>query len=134
MENYARNFVKVSVISLLLGMLLGLAMAGSTKLTVYVPVHTHLLLIGFMAMMIFGVGYHIIPRFQGHAIIPWAWATLHFWFSTIGLVLMLTGWVLRIRGAGPSWILELGGGLQLLGVIIFLGIMWRGLSPIKGAR
>jgi len=134
MESYARNFVKVSVLSLLLGMLLGLAMAGSTPMTVYLPVHTHLLLIGFMTMMIFGVGYHIIPRFQGHAVIPWAWATLHFWLSTSGLLLMLLGWVLRIRNLGPRWILELGGGLELIGVIIFLVIMWRGLRPVKGGR
>jgi len=134
MESYARNFIRVSILSLLLGMLLGLAMAGSTALTVYIPVHTHLLLIGFMAMMIFGVGYHIIPRFQGHAQIPWAWATLHFWLASAGLVLMLLGWVLRIQRRGPSWILELGGGLEFTGVIVFLVIIWRGLRSAKGAR
>ena len=75
MESYARNFVKISVLSIVIGMLLGLGMASSEVMMRYLPVHTHLLLVGFMANMIFGVGYHIIPRFQGHAIIPWAWDT-----------------------------------------------------------
>jgi len=131
MESYARNFVRVSVISLLLGMVLGLGMASSPAMIAYRPVHTHLLLIGFMSMMIFGVGYHIIPRFQGHAIIPWAWATLHFWLSTTGLVLMLSGWILRIRIEGFDWLLPVGGGLEFLGVLIFLSIMWRGLKPSR---
>jgi len=134
MESYARHFVRVSVISLLLGMLLGLTMAIDEDALAYVPMHVHLLLVGFIAMMIFGVGYHIIPRFQGHAIIPWAWATLHFWLALSGLVLMLLGWLLRIHLNRAYWLLPVGGGLEFLGVIIFLGIMWRGLRPLKDAR
>ncbi|MBC8365837.1 hypothetical protein H8E52_00355 [bacterium] len=134
MESYARNFVKVSVVSIVIGMLLGLGMASSEVMLRYLPVHTHLLLVGFMANMIFGVGYHIIPRFQGHAIIPWAWATLHFYLSLVGLILMLTGWSLRLNGMGMLWVLPLGGGLEFVGVLIFLVIMWRGLSPLKVAK
>jgi hypothetical protein len=134
MESYARNFVKISVISLLLGMILGLGMADSALMMKYRSVHVHLLLIGFMSMMIFGVAYHLIPRFQGHAIIPWAWATLHFWLATIGLVLMLGGWVLRVNGLEPEWILTLGGGMEFVGVVIFLIVMFRGLKPLREAR
>jgi hypothetical protein len=134
MESYARNFVKISVLSIVIGMLLGLGMASSEVMMRYLPVHTHLLLVGFMANMIFGVGYHIIPRFQGHAIIPWAWATLHFYLSLIGLLLMLTGWTLRLNGIPMLWVLPLGGYLEFAGVLIFLVIMWRGLSPIRGAK
>ncbi len=133
MESYAKNFIRISVLSLGLGMLLGLGMASSEIMMRYLPVHTHLLLVGFMANMIFGVGYHIIPRFQGHAVIPWAWATLHFWMALVGLVLMLSGWGLRLNGMGMLWVLPLGGWLEFGGILIFFTIMWRGLRPLKGA-
>lgn len=136
MEIYARNFIRVSLICLILGLIMGLAMVIHPNLLMYRSVHVHLLLLGFMAMMIFGVGYHIIPRFQGHAIIPRAWATLHLYLASGGLSLMIVGWILG-RGTGGSvmqasgFLLFLGALGEFTGVIIFLAILWRGLIPVQ---
>ena len=32
------------------------------------PSHMHMVLLGFVTMMIYGVAYHVIPRFTGHAL------------------------------------------------------------------
>jgi len=136
MEPYARNFVRVSLISLLLGLLFGLAMVIHPNMILYRPLHVHLLLLGFMANMIFGVGYHIIPRFQGHAVISRSGAGLHLVVANLGLVLMLLGWVLG-RGTGgsvaqaPGFLLLLGALGEIAGVLIFLVILWRGLVPVQ---
>ena len=131
METYAKNFIRVSVISLVLGFGLGLLMTSQASMMAFRPIHVHLLLLGFMSMMVFGVGYHIIPRFQGHAIIPWAWATLHFYIAPLGLSAMLLGWYFRGKGNPHDWLLYLGGGMEFLGVLIFLFVMFRGLVPVK---
>lgn len=133
MESYARNFVRVSVVSLLLGAVLGLMMTISPTMVILRPLHVHFLLLGFMSMMVFGVAYHIIPRFQGHAIIPWAWATLHFFLAVWGLSLLVTGWVAQALGHSVPGLLIAGAVFEILGLLIFLVIMMRGLTPVKKA-
>jgi hypothetical protein len=135
LETYARNFVRVALISLILGMSLGLAMAMFPALILYRPLHVHLLLLGFMAMMVFGIGYHIVPRFQGHAVIPRVWATVHFHLAAWGLALMSLGWIFtRQESSGfEKAFLHLGGLMEWLGMWIFLVILWRGLKPVKRA-
>jgi len=65
MDKYAKAFVKASMIYLGIGAMTGLCMVlwPDTRFTV-TRVHTHINLLGFMAMMIYGVGYHILPRFM----------------------------------------------------------------------
>ena len=50
---------------LALGVTVGTAMAVHLEWTVYHPVHMHMMLLGFGTMMIYGVAYHVLPRFVG---------------------------------------------------------------------
>ena len=43
----------------------GLAIAAHPDWTVYPLAHVHMLLLGFVTMMIYGVAYHVLPRFVG---------------------------------------------------------------------
>ena len=133
MAVYARNFIRVSLISLLLGFALGLEMIIHPAAVVYRPIHVHLLLLGFMSNMVFGVGYHIIPRFQGHVRIPDLWANLHLHLAVWGLIAMIVGWVARLKMAGSPLrhLLLVGGIAEMVGVLLFLVIMFRGLVPHK---
>ena len=133
MAVYARNFIRVSLVSLLLGFALGLEMIVHPQALVYRPIHVHLLLLGFMAHMVFGVGYHIIPRFQGHVRIPDLWANVHLHLAAWGLLAMIVGWIARFKMAGsPLRHLLLAGGIaEMLGVLLFLVIVMRGLVPNK---
>ena len=46
--------------------MMGTWMALAPGATMYRPAHVHLNLLGFVSMVIFGVAYHVIPRFTGH--------------------------------------------------------------------
>ena len=62
---FVKAFLKSSLAWLALGVTFGVAMAAHPVWTVYRLAHVHMLLLGFVAMMIFGVAYHVIPRFAG---------------------------------------------------------------------
>ena len=65
MEWFVKAFLKASLAWLALGVTLGVAMAVHPAWTVYRLPHVHVLLLGFVTMMIYGVAYHVIPRFTG---------------------------------------------------------------------
>lgn len=72
-----------------LGALLGLYMALFPVSRAVLFGHVHLLLLGFMSMSIFGIGYHILPRFNNRPL-PWPkLVPLHFALAQIGLVGMI---------------------------------------------
>lgn len=71
MDNYPRLFIKAGLIYALLGAALGVTMAIDPSLSVRLRfVHIHVNLLGFMAMMIAGVAFHVLPRFSARKL-PW---------------------------------------------------------------
>jgi cbb3-type cytochrome oxidase subunit 1 len=84
---------------------LGFLFAGLTYLTIGVTlgvlffifpetrilrlVHTHLNLVGFVMFAIFGIGYHILPRFRGNPLYSERLAWWQFWLANVGLVGMV---------------------------------------------
>jgi hypothetical protein len=130
MDWFVKNFLKAAVAWLILGGLAGLAMAAYPAWTVYRAAHTHMLLLGFVTMMIFGVGYHVIPRFAGAPIRDRRAPTAHWWLANGGLALMVIGFVMRASGsvAVATWILSTGGVLTGLGMVVFAFVVWRTLD------
>jgi len=51
--------------------------------------HTHFNLLGFMSMMVFGIGYFILPRFNGTDLRFPGWVAVHFWLGNISLIGMV---------------------------------------------
>ena len=45
-----------------MGILLGLAMAVRPGWVICRPAHAHMNVVGFLTMMVFGVGYQLLPR------------------------------------------------------------------------
>lgn len=131
MDKYAKAFVKASLIYLGVGTILGVLMVlwPDTRFA-FTRVHTHINLLGFMAMMVYGVGYHILPRFMGRPIYSHRLGHAQVWIANFTLI-----------GLGISWIFEaiLGGfwhHLAILfglgqGVSIFLFIvnLWKSMVP-----
>ena len=100
------RFLKIAVVYLVLGALLGLAM-GLTQSFTLAPVHAHILLLGWASLALAGLVYHLYPAASTTRL-----AQIHFWLHNIGLPL-LTG----SDGAGP-----LTGGaatIVLIGLILF---------------
>jgi cbb3-type cytochrome oxidase subunit 1 len=46
-------------------------------------------MLGWVSMMIYGVGYHILPKFAGRPLKYPKIGELQFWFANIGLIGML---------------------------------------------
>lgn len=80
-------FIRASIIYLALATLLGIVMAVAPDTIIDLKFsHVHLNLLGWMSMMIFGVGYHIFPRFSGRPLWSQKLAVVQFWTAQIGLI------------------------------------------------
>jgi cbb3-type cytochrome oxidase subunit 1 len=135
MEWFVKAFLKSSLSWLALGVTMGIAMAVHPVWTVYSPAHTHMVLLGFVTMMIFGVAYHVIPRFAGHPLHSRRAAGMHWWISNAGLALMVCGFITRATDFGTGTIvLSIGGVLSATGAYIFVYLIWRTVDGSVGMR
>lgn len=129
MEWFVRAFIKASVAWLAAGVTLGLGMAIRPSWVVYRPAHIHLNVLGFVAMMIFGVGYHVLPRIAGHPLVRPRLAAAHWWMANTGLALFVAGFVLRAHGFGAAApALGAGAVLSAAGAYVFAWNIWHTLS------
>ena len=135
MEWFVKAFIKASLTWLALGVTLGAAMAAHPHLLIYRPAHLHMVLLGFVAMMISGVAYHVIPRFAGFPLHSRRAAGAHWWMANSGLTLMVIGFIVRARGDGlGTQILVTGGVLAALGAYTFAYVLWRTMNGPPGLK
>jgi cbb3-type cytochrome oxidase subunit 1 len=135
MEWFVRAFLKSSLAWLALGVSLGGAMAAYPPLTIHRAAHMHMTLLGFVTMMIYGVAYHVVPRFVGVPLHDRRLAAVHWWLSNAGLALMVAGFVVRTRD--PRWgtpVLAAGGALSALGAYLFVWVVWRTVDGGQAQR
>ena len=123
MDKYPRMFIISSVIYLLIGTVMGVMMASHALDPQFRFVHIHLNLFGFMAMMVFGVAYHILPRFMGKTIKHPILIPIHFYFATIGLIGMLiaflAGGYTEADATIAEKLFEMSAGFSTLAVFLF---------------
>lgn len=122
-----RGFLRSAVLWLAVGLVLGLLMGVRPG---WIPLlraaHLHTLLAGFVAFMIFGVGYHVLPRFSGH-LVPWpAGPVIHLALANAGIVAIVAGFL--ARGPFPAWspvLVGTGGALTVAGAGLFIHTVWH---------
>jgi cbb3-type cytochrome oxidase subunit 1 len=125
-DTFVRRFIRASVVWLVVGVIIGVAMTWLPgHVVVYRTAHAHANLLGFVSMMIFGVAYHVIPRFAGRPLHAPTIAAAHFWVANIGLAALVAGFLLRIGWPAADWLLRGGGVLSALGAIAFAYNIWR---------
>jgi cbb3-type cytochrome oxidase subunit 1 len=125
MERYVLRFLRASLAWLAAGVSLGVAMAIHPAWVVYRTAHLHMLLLGFVVMMISGVAYHVMPRFAGTALYSSRLAAFHFIAANIGLALLAAGFIVRIRAATAGvWLLGAGGTLSAAGAYALAWNLW----------
>lgn len=122
------RFLKVGMAYFVLGALLGtlLAVPVTRDLLYKAPgaqwrlAHTHLNLAGFVIMIIFGIAYHILPRFAGKPLYSEAWAAAHFWIAALATAGMVVGWI------APAAVLLLWAGsiAQFAGIVLGVVNLW----------
>ena len=102
MSKITVGFIKCAMIYFVLAVMLGLHMAGGGPQYPYLQVHTHFNLLGWMSMFIFGVAYHILPRFSGQPLWSDKLAQYHLYLANIGLIGMALGWIVIATGNGKA--------------------------------
>lgn len=89
MDRYTKAFVVASLFYLVTAASLGIWMGGGSAPEWAYFGHIHFNLLGFMAMMIYGVGYFILPRFNANPL-PWpGLVAYHFYLANLGLIGMV---------------------------------------------
>lgn len=83
------RFILTSLVYLLLGVILGFIFLAFPDARVLRTVHAHVNLVGFVIFMIFGVAYHILPRFRGRPLVSERMAVVQFWAAEVGLAGLL---------------------------------------------
>ncbi len=129
MDKYAKAFVKASLNYLGIGTILGLLMVlvPDTRFTL-TRVHVHILLLGFMAMMIYGVGYHILPRFMGRPVYSHRLGNIQVWFANITLVSLSISWILEASQGGIWHYLAILFGMgQVISIFLFIINLWMSM-------
>jgi|GEM_PF-108986 len=89
MDRYTKGFVVASLVYFFLAAVLGIWMGGTEAAGWVRFAHVHFNLLGFMAMMIYGVGYFILPRFNGRTLRWPSLVPIHFYVANIGLIGMV---------------------------------------------
>lgn len=115
----AMGYLVLSGLALLLqGTLLA---DGATR-----PVAMHLFGAGFVLMLIYGLGAHMLPRFTGNPIRGGAWAWLQLALAHAGVVAYASGFLL-----GSRWLAVAGSLGMWLALAVFAG---RILPVLKGTE
>ena len=143
MTPLVRRYIKTSFVFLLAGLALGgYLIVAEFVLGIYPPrllvtTHAHLLLAGFMLMLVMGVATWMFPRpGRDGAVYRPALAEAAYWLMTVGTaVRAATEIALGVAGwTGVRWLVAVGGLGQLAGAAVFALNMWRRVRmPPSGA-
>lgn len=129
MEWFVKAFIRASLAWFTAGITLGLAMAIQPHWVVYRPAHAHMNVVGFLTMMVFGVGYQLLPRLFGHGIHSRTLAIAHWWLANLGLAALIAGFMLAPHvGTRSGPLTATGGTLFALGAFCFAYNLWRTFS------
>ena len=133
MDPFVKAFVRASLVWLGVGVTIGVSMAfWPSAALVYRPAHIHANLLGFVSMMIFGVAYHVMPRFTGNPLHSRREATTHLWVANSGLLLLVLGWIARVwLPEAGTLLVRTGAAVSAVGAFLFIHNLWRTLGPLR---
>lgn len=123
------TLIKISTIYFVMGILLGyyMSIVHDYALT---PVHVHINLLGWTALTLAGILYHLFPQLAASKL-----GKIHFWLHNIGLPLMMAGLFLMITLQLESLTPVIAGGATLTtaGILFFALNVWVHLKEEEAA-
>ncbi len=130
MHKRNRIFVSVALFYGLLGGLIGITrLIDPTLIPGNVPrLHGHIMLLGFILMMVYGIALHVLPRFGGFPLYSETMADWQLYLANAGLPLMMAGW---LTWRDP---LILAGGILSYGAIVLFGLNMVLTVRARGSR
>ena len=116
-------WLKLSVVYLIIGISMGIAMGASQNFTLR-PVHAHINLLGWTTMALAGLIYSVFPK-AGESRL----ARLHFWLLNLALPVMMSALALLLFGqVGVAPVLALAEIAAALGIVAFAVNMFINLK------
>ena len=121
MRELSARCVGVAFLFLALGIRLGVSCTIDRGLGARLrPLRAELLLGGWGTMLIYGMGYHMVPCFAGRAVRRPRLANAQSWLAISGVGLAALGWLLGRAVPGTPRVLALAVGLlQALAALLF---------------
>lgn len=121
------RFLKIAVVYLLVGALLGVFM-GITQQFGLAPVHAHLLLLGWASLALAGIIYHLYPAASTTRL-----ASIHFWLHNAGLPAFMVALGFLLTGhesAGPF--VGISASVVMIGLVVFVSNVLLNVKPAAG--
>jgi|SRR3972149_2549854 len=114
-------FIKSSLIYFAVAVLVGLDITFMPgHLGSMMPVHAHLMLLGWITMMIYGVAYHILPRFSASPLYSDKMANVQFYLAHIGLIGMAVSFAMRSYVDAGGMLLIVFSIIEAISIILFV--------------
>lgn len=135
MHSLVRRYIKTAIAFLVAGLLIGgyllvrRELRGVLATPYEISAHTHLILVGFVMMMILGVALWLFPRpAKEDATYSPAAANIAYWLLSIGTAARGIAELIAHHPA-IAWIIVASGLAQIVGLFVFFYTMW---SRIRG--
>ena len=122
MDKFVKGFIVMSVVYLGAAAVMGILMLANPNVMALKFVHSHLNMLGWVSMMIYGVGYHILPRFMGRPLYNNKIGEIQFYLANISLVSMLLFYTLNVYNPSDVYktITVVSGAVQAITIFLFL--------------
>jgi cbb3-type cytochrome oxidase subunit 1 len=119
------RLIKISVVYFAVGVLLGYYMSVSHSY-VLTPVHVHINLLGWTALTLAGIIYHLFPNLGNNRL-----GKGHFWLHNLGLPIMMISLAIMVTTGNEAVLpgVAVGATITVLGVLTFV---WNVVSNLKG--
>jgi len=126
MDWFIKAFIRSSLLWFAAGIVLGVCIAIEPQWIIYRPAHAHMIVVGWLTMLVFGVGYQLLPRLFGHPLQSRKLAIAHLYLANIGLAGMVAGFMAQPHvGSGARWITASGGTAYALGALFWVWNLWH---------
>lgn len=118
--NISNWFLRMGMVYLVIGVLLGIDMAASHNFTLR-PVHVHLNLLGWAVMFAIGLWYRAAPASATTKL-----AKAHFWLHNIGYPILIVALAMFYSGnKAIEPVLAIGSIVVGLGILCFAINLWQ---------
>jgi hypothetical protein len=113
---YARLWILLAVIYLIIGVAFGIGLAATQKLQ-YAPVHAHINLLGWATMALAGLIYERFPKAGGSRL-----GVLHFWSFQILFPILIAGLIFMFAGHPEMEPVMIVGSLGILASLLVFAV------------
>ena len=138
MFTLARYYVKSAILFLVLGLVLGgymtyrINISGSGVTQSMIAAHTHLILVGFVIMLIMGIALWLFPRPREKVFYSPLIAEITFYLMFAAIAVRSAGEILNgfILSRWIAWAIVAGSFGEIAGIVLFFINIWNRIKPI----